>query len=265
MALLLTSGIVTTALLGQDSAKASSQKSATGAPPLLGSVGSVIENNTAPPAAVSTVSNNATVGGTGPEGATPEPFRVDGKGDDVTPVFQTEQGLLRVSILYLGDGYFRASFVNMDDETASIRALSAPSEGDYEGSRYIGLAPGNYTIDIRSGDASGVWSITVSQPRDADASPVPAKSAGEGDVADLSFLAQEGGITFQTSHSAELGEFVIRLYDAQGNLVRRGGSEAIVSDYGDHSGTVTINLPANGVYFVDVQAAGSWSVRASQS
>ncbi len=261
------SGIVTTALLGNNNAKAKAPApgSLDAAPPLVGNIGGVIQNTTPPPANVSAVTDNATVGGSGPEGAEPAPLRFEGKGDDVTSAFTTDQGLLKVSILFLGDGYFRASFINLDNENASRRALSAPSEGDYEGSRYIGLAPGRYTVDVRSGDDSSAWIVTVEQPRAVDAAKTPANRAGDGDLAGLVFQAKEGAVTFQTTHTAELGEFVVRLFDAQGNLVRRGGSEAIVSDYGDHSGTVTVNVPADGVYFVDVQAAGSWSVRVSQS
>lgn len=218
-------------------------------------------NTSTPPARLDPLTPNTTVGGSGPEGDAPPLLLFKGGGDDVTDAFTTEQGLLRVTMTYHGDGFFRAAFINLDDANATRRSLLAP-QGDYEGNRYVGLAPGRYIIDVTSGDDAAAWSLTVEQPRAASPGPVPQQATGRGDVASLA-VEMEGEVTFRVAHSAPVGEFVVRLYDAHGNLVRRGDSEAVVSAYGDHNGSVRIALPAAGVYFVDVQATGDWSVQVS--
>ncbi len=219
-----------------------------------------LDNATAaPPATIIPVTDNATVGGAGPAGEAPPAISFRGGGDESTAPFETEQGLLRVAMTYRGDGLFSVTFRNLDDPDADRRALAAP-QGDYDGARYLGLPPGRYVADVASGDGGGAWEVTIEQPRVEAPAPVPVQQTGRGDAADLAFEAAEGEVTFRTAHTAPYGEFVVRLYDANGNLVRRGGSEAVASDFGDHAEAVRVAIPADGVYFVDVQAVGDWSV-----
>lgn len=263
--LLLTAGIVTALVLdGPAPAPAEPTAGLAGVGQDTGSgpgSGAGDGNDTVLPTRVDPLTPNATVGGSGPEGEAPPLLSFKGGGDGVTDAFTTGQGLLRVTMTYHGDGFFRAAFINLDDANATRRSLSAP-QGDYEGSRYVGLVPGRYIIDVTSGDDAAAWALTVEQPRAASPDRVPQQETGRGDTASLA-LEMEGEVTFQVAHSSPVGEFVVRLYDAHGNLVRRGDSEAVASAYGDHDGSVRIALPAAGVYFVDVQAAGDWSIEVS--
>lgn len=262
--LLLTAGIITAVVLdGPDAPAPTADLDGAGAPePGLGFLPDRVVNRSAAPPNVERLAPNSTVGGAGPGGPEPAVLSFDGAGDEETEAFTTVQGLLRVRLTYLGDGYFSATFVPLDDQNASRRPLFAPGQGDYEGTRYVGLEPGRYALDVRG--AGGAWEVSVEQPR-VDAPDAPRQWTGSGDDLegdDRTFRA-EGTVVFHAAHAADRGEFVVRLYDANGNLVRRGNSEAVVSLWGDESRSVAVALPAAGTYFVDVQAAGGWSVEVS--
>jgi hypothetical protein len=78
---------------------------------------------------------------------------------------------------------------------------------------------------------------------------------GSGPRATPMFALASGLAVFETEHRGE-GAFLIKLMDAQGNVVSE-----IAQGTGVFGGSKAVKIPASGNYLMDVVATGEWSIR----
>ena len=71
--------------------------------------------------------------------------------------------------------------------------------GSYDGSRAVAIASdGDYSLSVQ---ATGAWSIDITQPRPSKADPLPVSISGTGPVASQFIYLNSGLTTFSVSHN----------------------------------------------------------------
>lgn len=173
-----------------------------------------------------------------------------GRGSQVTPPFSLRSGLAIAELTHDGRSSF---FTNLYDaagdqvsadlgvrtgRAAGTTAFAVPRTGDY----YINLF------------ADGRWTIRISQP-----SPVPQTDSrefsGQGYAATPLFQLSRGVKRLTLSHDG-LRNFSVRLLNARGQSV-----SLVVNVIGQFQGAKEVDLREGGVYLLDVNADGQWTIR----
>lgn len=178
---------------------------------------------------------------------------VDFRGDTgrTTDPFDHPGGLARFEYRHEGDQAF-----TVDVRTTEGRSLDTlvEAEGPTSGSGYLGLDEGSYVLAV---EADGAWQLRYSAPIHEIGDALPVSYEGEGSTAvEPPFEVEEGEITFDYRHGG--GEdFVVEVVDAE-----TGEVAATVADTsGETEGTTEEDLDA-GIYVLDVDADGQWTVTA---
>lgn len=178
---------------------------------------------------------------------------VDFRGDTgrTTDPFDHPGGLARFEYRHEGEEPF-----TVDVQTTEGRSVATlvEAEGAASGSRYLGLEEGRYVLAVEAG---GSWRLRYSAPMHeiGDALPVSYEGAGPTAV-EPPFEVQGGDVTFDYRHDGE-EDFVVDLVD-----VDTGEVAATVADTsGQTEGTTEEDLEG-GIYVLDVEADGEWTVTA---
>jgi len=82
----------------------------------------------------------------------------------------------------------------------------------------------------------------------------PFKISGVGQKATEKFTLKEGLAVFKMIHSGS-HNFIVWLLDSEGNKI-----EVLVNEIGPFDGSKAVKIPEDGVYLLDVNADGSWTV-----
>ena len=106
--------------------------------------------------------------------------------------------------------------------------------------------------------ASGGWQIAIAALDDADAFDLPYEFGRTGDSEMGAVRLDSGLLRVALRHEGE-GNFIVQLYRADG---RRVGT--LANEIGSYTGAVAERIPSVGVYYLDVQADGPWSIRLEQ-
>jgi hypothetical protein len=171
------------------------------------------------------------------KGATTETFKVGG---GLTIIRLSHRGPSNFVVLY-GQGQASQLLVN--------------EVGSYDGSRALGLAPGDYSLKI---DATGDWKVAVEQTTPTTADSPPQKLSGKGQAATKFFRLRPGPATFRVNH-AGTGFFAPALLKADGSLVTN-----LANELGKFTGDKRVEIAEEGIYLVDVSANGDWTIDVSQ-
>lgn len=137
----------------------------------------------------------------------------------------------------------------------AIDYLLVDSWGDYHGSRYVSLQPGDYNLVVEHGAA---WTIDVEQPRPTTGPEPPGASSGDGDLAVEPVWMPCGRYLFETDYNLN-GGLTATLYDAGGAAVATV-AQLPYSESQSGSTQTIVNIPRTGFHGLDVVAAGSWTV-----
>jgi hypothetical protein len=190
--------------------------------------------------------------------AVPEasPISLSGTGDQATQKFHLQSGLSIFTMKYDGSDNF---IVELKDHNGELVDLLANVIGSYDGSQAEGItSDGDYILNVQ---ASGPWTITITQPRPTTGSSAPVTLSGKGPKATQFVYLKHGLATFQMSHDGS-HNFIVELYDHNGQLA--GFDGLLANKIGSYSGSQAATIDNSGVYLLNVQADGNWQIGVTQ-
>lgn len=171
-----------------------------------------------------------------------------GSGRGHTETFEIEGGLTVFFVEHDMGGNF---IVRLEDTDENRVAGLVNAIGSFEGSTATHVAAGEYVLEVR---AVGDWSVTVEQPRYAGGESLPASYDGDQPAAAGPFeLEEDATVEFALTHEGD-GNFVVRLLDRDGQRVA-----GVANAQDDVDSTTELDVEA-GVYLLDVEAEGPWTV-----
>ncbi len=180
----------------------------------------------------------------------PEPITLSGVGPQATETFRLEDGLMVARMSHQGESNF---IVHPIDETgAQAGPTLANRIGAFEGSTALNAIAGTYLLNV---DADGPWSVTLEQPRPRSA-PNAREFSGSNMAATEPFSLNAGLARFEMSHQGA-SNFIVYLRDAAGNPVGMG----LANEIGAFQGSQAVQVPADGIYLLTVDADGPWTIR----
>lgn len=176
--------------------------------------------------------------------------KFNGKGNAKEP-FKVGGGVTIFKFDHKGRQNFVVQYSQGDNAQLVVNEI-----GNVQGSKALGLPAGDYVLDVAT---TGEWSIQIGQSIVASAPGPPRKLSGSGQAASDFFSLKAGPATFKVSHqgSGTLAPTLLRGTD--GSVVT-----ILANELGRFSGSKTVEIPADGVYLVDVIASGAWSIDVSQ-
>ena len=192
----------------------------------------------------------------------PEPIRLSGNGQMATELFNLEEGLSVFRMTHQGDGNFSATLLDEDGQraggTRGLDSLLANVIDSFEGSHAVGVEAGRYVLDVQ---ASGPWTITIEQPRPSSALQTTNFTGNSQSATDF-FQLSQGLKTFNMTHEGN-GNFSVTLLDKNGRRAGgMGGLESLlVNEIGSFDGSKAVRIPEEGIYLLQVQADGPWSIQ----
>ncbi|WP_049890768.1 hypothetical protein [Natrinema versiforme] len=177
----------------------------------------------------------------------PDPLTVGGTGATVTDEFELEGGVTIAEAVHDGEVNFIVELIPTDNgyEELLINAI-----GEYDGASGVLAEQGTYLLDI---DADGEWEIEIRQPRSTadEADSLPVELEGEGSTWDGPFLFDGLGQA-NGSHEGQ-GNFIVEILPQEDLF-----SELVFNELDQFEGETTFDI--DGVGFVTVEAAGTWSL-----
>lgn len=166
---------------------------------------------------------------------------------DNATTFEVVDALVRVETSVAATG---AWTLNVVDAGGAAVERVARGSGAYEGARWLALAPGTYTLDL-AGD--GTWNATVRT--DLSAESLPASWEGDGDDGVGPVRLGKGVATFSVTSDGPVRAWLV---DAAGRT-----TVTLASARNATSEEVRASVREAGVYVVNVEAAGPWTIRVS--
>jgi hypothetical protein len=194
--------------------------------------------------------------------AQPPMHAFKGTGDVVTPTFDVpgsiaipctaQCGLYVLVMKYAGQGNFIVTLLETD---GTPQALAVNTIGSYSGSRLLSIPRGMYLFQIMS---SGPWQMGLVAVDDKDATSLPYTYKATGD-SPMGAVRLNAGLLRATLTHGGTSNFIVQLYHANGDLVG-----LVANTIGLYKGDVAQRIPTTGVYYLDVQATGDWSITLTQ-
>ncbi len=188
---------------------------------------------------------------------------LSGSSDEVTDRFTLQAG---VAVFHLNHAGTSAFAVTLLDANGQYVEMLANEIGAFTGETLLGVKtgnivgadPGEHYLEI---EASGAWSVTIEQPRVSSGNELPQTISGSGPWASMAFDLPSGVVVFNTTHSGS-GNFGVKLWADDGEYVN-----LIVNELGYYTGEESITVgdgllsASPGIYWLDIDADGSWTVR----
>jgi len=168
-----------------------------------------------------------------------------------TPTFTAAGGLTVVTARYGGTDNFSVQILDSSGQSVD---LPINTIGAYSGTVGEGLNAGSYRLNV---NASTDWTITIMQPRNQQAFHLPyAFNNGAGDALIGPFRATGTYQIAATNHGQ--ANFVVSVLDTTGH------EQAMpIDQVGDYSDTVTVSRVTPGIYYLQVDSDGAWTVSVS--
>jgi hypothetical protein len=125
---------------------------------------------------------------------------------------------------------------------------------------FLAEPPGNYRLEI---SASGSWTVGISQPNYTSGPGAPHSYNGSGRSVTEPFTLEDGLAIFTLAHDGN-SNFIVWLLASDGS-----NAELLVNEIGPYDGGTSIGVgsplePNAGVYILDIEADGNWSVGLEQ-
>jgi hypothetical protein len=181
--------------------------------------------------------------------------QLNGSTNQIVP-FALKAGLARFqSVRAITGGYF---YIDVDDAAGNQLATIATGSIPVDLSYVIAIpADGMYALDVQS---EGGWTVNVSQPK-ASYAPPPAiqRWSGKYTQATPLFSLHSGQAVFHAVSPNSPEHWRVTLLDQDGRWVGD-----IVNAPGPVDETVTIQVPADSVYIIQVLSDGDWTVEVQQ-
>ncbi|HEX9988654.1 MAG TPA: hypothetical protein VGE45_09280 [Chloroflexia bacterium] len=153
------------------------------------------------------------------------------------------------------DGYF---YIDLHDAAGKNVATVGYGSGPRDVSSAVNVPQdGMYVLDVQAEEG---WTVNVSQPK-ATYSPPPATQSWSGHALQTTglFSLKAGPATFHVVSAGNKEEFRVYLLDANGV-----GIGTIANATGPGDVTTTSEIPADGVYIIEIQVDADWTLEVQQ-
>jgi hypothetical protein len=197
---------------------------------------------------VATDDQGATASATGSVSISAAPLSFSGVGERVTQLFSLQGGFVTFEASHNGNSNF---IVRLRNAQGQLEELIVNEIGPYDGTRGFGLEAGQYLLDI---DADGAWEVTIREPRPASGSAPPLTAMGSGDAVVGPLQLSAGLARFTLDHTGP-SNFIVWLWRSTGQR-----EALLANEIGNAHAETAENIPASGLYYLDVQAGGSWTI-----
>lgn len=178
----------------------------------------------------------------------PEPFRLTGAGQQATKSFPLEGGLAIFRVTSRNPSHLGIWL--LDDDGNRV-ALIANDVGPCDTSKPVAIRlGGKYLLNVQ---ATGAWRVTVEQPRPRQAEAA-SKLTGTGQRATQFVTLTKGLHRFAMTHTGS-GNFAPILLTRDGQRV-----ELLANEIGHFSGSKAVRIVETGIYLINVQADGRWTI-----
>lgn len=165
--------------------------------------------------------------------------------------FKAGGGLTVFTLTHEGRANFVVQYGVGDTQNLLVNEI-----GNYQGSKAVGLPVGTYTLDIAT---RGKWSVDIDQSVPTEAPLPPKELEGEGAAASEFFSLKAGPAKFRITYKGA-GLFAPQLINsADGAIIT-----LLANELSDFTGEKTVEIATDGIYLVDVTAAGPWTIDVSQ-
>jgi hypothetical protein len=194
--------------------------------------------------------------GAGPDGSPPPRIEkvpgqeLEGTGNKQHS-FKAGGGLTVFTLTHDGNRNFVVQYGQGGDLNLLVNQI-----GPFQGSKAVGLPVGDYVLDIAT---TGKWTVTIDQSVPTEANAPPKKLEGDGVEASEFFALKPGPARFSLTHEAN-GFFAPQLIKAADGTVLTN----LANELGRFTGDKTVEIHEEGIYLVDVTAAGKWTIEVAQ-
>jgi hypothetical protein len=175
-----------------------------------------------------------------------------GSGIQTTSTFLLDEGLVVATATHSGSQSFIVDLVRVGEGSKALvndtGAVSVKTADRVE-------ATTQYQLSIR---ADGAWTVTLEQPRPTTAPGLPHSYSGRGDSVTTFVALSAGTITARTTHNGA-GEFSLRVIGTDGRI-----AQFVFIATGPFNGSKSFGLSTGGIYLIDVEANGDWTVDIEQ-
>ncbi len=183
----------------------------------------------------------------------PSPIDLSGAGAAATETFELEPGLAIFRMTHQGSANFIVDL--LDENGARVAPMGLANViGPFEGSQAVAVpSAGQHLLNVQ---ADGPWTFRIEQPRPTDA-PATTSFSGNSKTATDLFQLSGGLHTFQMTHQGD-ANFIVDLLDENGASVTLMG---LVNEIGPFDGSQAVTVPEDGIYLLQVEANGPWTVQ----
>jgi hypothetical protein len=176
-----------------------------------------------------------------------EPLPISGRGKTATKTFRVSDGMAIFRFQHQGSSNFIVGLLTSRGE--EIDGL-VNEIGTINGSTARGIEAGRYLFNV---EADGPWSIRIEQPRPGSGRGLPATARGRGHSVAGPFQATGAGVRFELRHRGE-SNFIVDVLDVDGQDIGN-----LTNEIGSFEGSTVGEVP-EGVFWLNVQADGSWTI-----
>jgi hypothetical protein len=199
------------------------------------------------PATPATTQPPATEAPTTAAPAAPRPQTISGRGKTATKAFRVDDGMAVFRFQHRGQSNFIVGLLTSRGEEIDNLVNEI---GTINGSTARAVEAGRYLFNV---EADGPWSIRIEQPRPGSGRGLPTTARGKGHTVAGPFQATGGGVRFELRHRGE-SNFIVDVLDVDGQDIGN-----LSNEIGTFAGSTVGEVP-EGVFWLNVQADGSWTI-----
>lgn len=182
----------------------------------------------------------------------PKPIVISGSGDSITAKKALKTGYALVKITYSGSSNI---IVKSHSESKSEKLL-VNEIGSYSGTTFLEITKDEkYYFEVT---ASGSWKISITQPT-ATTLNAPLNLSGTGDTVKLINFKKDNYIV-KLSYKGT-SNFIVHFIDPYSYF---DFGSLIANEIGKYSGTKLIEPSKDGMYYLVIEAQGSWTANISK-
>lgn len=177
------------------------------------------------------------------------PLNFTAVGNSTTGQFPLKKGLALFDLRHIGTGSF---VVDLLDANGVKAAQLVNVQGQLTGRQSAPVQDGSYSLEI---EATGDWTIDVTQPAPVVVPFIPQVFAGVGMDVTGFFKSPNGGLAKATITNHGSGKFEV-------TLLRQSGEKVldVVNTVGQFDGVQELTVEANVNYVLDIESDGTWSI-----
>jgi hypothetical protein len=182
-----------------------------------------------------------------PKPATPAAQTITGRGKTASKAFTVTEGMTLFRLQHRGQANFIVDLLTSSGQDVDNLVNEI---GNFTGATANGLDAGRYLFRV---EADGPWTIRIEQPRPASGRGLPATVSGRGQSVAGPFQGVGEGVRFALRHRGQ-ANFIVDVLDADGR-----DQDNLANEIGTFQGSTVNNVP-DGVFWLNIQADGQWTI-----